>query len=146
MDRSIPHSFKRADLVQETFREQIVARYGIPSVLITDNGGEFTSKNFEAWLASQGIDHRVTSPYNPQCNGKIERFNGTLQKLLMKLTSVSPENGPHAYQMPYMHTESQRVQQISLPMKVSMGNVPGFLGHMKERLREVHLSTELLSF
>ena len=33
-----------------------------------------------------GIQHHKTSPYHPQSNGKVERFNGTIQRLLLKLT------------------------------------------------------------
>ena len=71
--------------------EQIVARYGTPSVLITDNGGEFTSTPFKKWLALSGIEHHLTSPYHPQSNGKCERFNGTLQNLIKRLSGANPE-------------------------------------------------------
>ena len=59
--------------VYRNLREQIVARYGCPEVLITDNGGEFTSSAFRKWLR-YGIDH-LTSPYHSQSNGKCERMN-----------------------------------------------------------------------
>lgn len=55
-------------------------------MLITDNGGEFTEKAFECLMRNNEIDHRLTTPYHPQMNGMTERFNGTLQKLLLKLT------------------------------------------------------------
>ena len=76
--------------VTETFLEQIVARYGTPSVLITDNGGEFTSKAFENWMREMGIEHHLTSPYHPQSNGKCERMNGTLQKVIKRLSQGKP--------------------------------------------------------
>ena len=66
--------------------DNIVERYGIPTVLTSDEGGEFTSRAFENWLQEFGIRHHLTSPYHPQSNGIIERFNGTIQKLLLKLT------------------------------------------------------------
>ena len=57
---------------------------------MTDNWGEFTSTSFESWLQECGISHHRTSPYHAQSNGLCERFNGTIQKLLLKLTGGNP--------------------------------------------------------
>lgn len=88
---AIPISSKKSALVHEVIRTEIVARYGLPKVIITDNGGEFTSKEFEEWLRMQGIEHRKTSPYHAATNGKVERFNGSIQRILLKLTSGDPK-------------------------------------------------------
>ncbi len=40
---AIPIASKKAATVQEAFMENIVARYGIPINLVSDNGGEVTS-------------------------------------------------------------------------------------------------------
>lgn len=47
-------------------------------IVRTDNGKEYTSRNFESYLSDQGIVHETTSPYNPAQNGKAERKNRTL--------------------------------------------------------------------
>jgi hypothetical protein len=44
----------------------------------TDNGGEYTSRDFEDYLNSCGIRHQTTVPYTPQQNGVAERTNRTL--------------------------------------------------------------------
>ena len=49
--------------------------------LRSDNGGEYTSKMFEAYLKSKGIRHERTIPKTPQQNGVAERFNCTLIEL-----------------------------------------------------------------
>jgi len=87
---AIPIASKKAETVQEAFFVNIVARYSIPKILITDNGGEFVNEAFDDWLREFGVSHRLTSPYHPQSNGMVERFNGTLQKLLLKLTGGQP--------------------------------------------------------
>ena len=44
----------------------------------TDNGGEFTSREFEAYLKTEGVRHELTIPKNPEQNGVAERMNRTL--------------------------------------------------------------------
>ena len=43
-----------------------------------DNGGEFTSREFEKYLVSEGVRHELTVPKNPEQNGVAERINRTL--------------------------------------------------------------------
>ena len=37
------------------------------------NGGEYTSKEFEAFCKEAGMKRELTTPYNPQQNGVAER-------------------------------------------------------------------------
>ena len=46
----------------------------------TDNGGEYVSKDFEAYLISKGIKHELTIAYTPEQNGVAERMNRTLME------------------------------------------------------------------
>lgn len=48
--------------------------------LRSDNGGEYTSKKFEAYLKSEGIRHECTIPKTPEQNGVAERLNRTLDE------------------------------------------------------------------
>jgi transposase InsO family protein len=50
-----------------------------PHQLTSDNGGEFTGRDFQAILDAEGIGHWLTAPYTPQHNGKMERFWGTVE-------------------------------------------------------------------
>ena len=47
-------------------------------VLRTDNGGEYTSTKFEAYLKAEGVRHERTVPKTPEQNGVAERLNRTL--------------------------------------------------------------------
>ncbi|WVZ65497.1 hypothetical protein U9M48_014849 [Paspalum notatum var. saurae] len=47
-------------------------------VLRTDRGGEFTSIEFGAYCAEQGVQRQLTAPYMPQQNGVVERRNQTV--------------------------------------------------------------------
>jgi transposase InsO family protein len=44
-------------------------------VLRTDQGGEFTSMEFELYCAEHGVECQLTAPYCPQENGVVERRN-----------------------------------------------------------------------
>ena len=46
--------------------------------LHSDNGGEYTSKEFTSYLAKERIKHELTIPHAPQQNGVAERLNRTL--------------------------------------------------------------------
>ena len=46
--------------------------------LRSDNGGEYTSNEFESYLTKEGIKHELTTPHTPEQNGVAERLNRTL--------------------------------------------------------------------
>ena len=54
----------------------------MPEELITDNGRQFISREFEEFLAQHGIRHRRTAFYHPQANGEVERFNRVVKDCL----------------------------------------------------------------
>lgn len=61
--------------------------------LRTDNGGEYTSSQFENYLKAEGIRHELTVPKTPQQNGVAERLNRTLVEMArsMLLDSKLPK-------------------------------------------------------
>ena len=56
----------------EKLRE-IVAIHGLPTTLVSDNGSNFTSSEFEEFMKMNGIKHIKVAPYNPASNGLAER-------------------------------------------------------------------------
>ena len=62
------------------------ARVGIPEEALMDNGSNFVSKTMREYCTSMGIEQIKTSPYHPQTDGMVERFNARLKRLLCKLT------------------------------------------------------------
>ena len=65
----------------------ILSRHGCPSVVVTDNGTEF-SGDFDRLLQRNSIEHVYTSAYHPQANGLAERMNRTLMASLDSLTDA----------------------------------------------------------
>ena len=44
----------------------------------TDNGNEYTSREFQTYLKAEGVRHELTIPKNPEQNGVAERINRML--------------------------------------------------------------------
>ena len=59
-----------AAVVQEL--KEIFARQGIPEVLVSDNGSQFSSKEFKDFTVKWGITHVTSSPKFPQSIGEAE--------------------------------------------------------------------------
>lgn len=55
--------------------QQIIRHRGKPQMIRTDNGPEFTSKDFELWCTDNEIKLQYIQPGRPMQNGYIERFN-----------------------------------------------------------------------
>ncbi len=51
----------------------IFSTFGIPEVLVSDNGAAFTSADFEDFMTKNGIRHLTTAPYHAASNGLAER-------------------------------------------------------------------------
>jgi putative transposase len=48
--------------------------------VISDNGPQFVARPFKAFIRLRSMTHVRTSPYYPQSNGKIERWQQTLKR------------------------------------------------------------------
>ena len=79
---------KTNEEVWRCIRVDFIPRHGSPRVLISDQGTEFKSRGFDEWLIGNQIDHRRTTPYHPQTNGKVERLNRTFKEMLRKLVNT----------------------------------------------------------
>ena len=71
-----------AGTVAKYFFEQIITRFNIPKVLVTDNGTNFTSKLFSETCKMLGVKKVHISPYHPQANGSLERSHRPLVEYL----------------------------------------------------------------
>ncbi|XP_016844562.1 uncharacterized protein K02A2.6-like [Nasonia vitripennis] len=62
-------------------KEKIFLRHGCPNTLVSDNGRQFVSREFEEFLKENGANHRKTPPYSPQCN-PVERTNRVVKTMI----------------------------------------------------------------
>ena len=61
---------------------EVVARYGCPLTILSDQGGAFESAVFHELCRLLEIKKTRTSPRNPRCNGLAERFNRSLLRMI----------------------------------------------------------------
>ena len=60
----------------------IVCRYGIPRVLVSDNGRQFDNESFKDFCSQLRIKNRYFSPTHPQANKQVEVTNQSLLKII----------------------------------------------------------------
>ena len=64
--------------------KSIFAEHGIPQTLVSDNGPQYSSREFETFCDQWNINHVTTSPLYPKSNGFIERMVQTTKNILKK--------------------------------------------------------------
>ena len=62
--------------------KSVFARHGIPEVLRSDNGPQYTSKEFKTFASSYDFQQITSSPQFPQSNGQAEKSMQTIKNLL----------------------------------------------------------------
>jgi putative transposase len=58
------------------FLEELFRLYGVPRIIITDQGPEFRSLDFQKFIQKHRIRHEFTEKGSPWQNGSLESFNG----------------------------------------------------------------------
>lgn len=67
----------------------IICRFGIPRVIITDNGKQFDNARYREFYAELGIENYFSSPTHPQANGQVEVTDRTLLNIIKKMLERS---------------------------------------------------------
>ncbi|GFR10188.1 transposon Ty3-I Gag-Pol polyprotein [Trichonephila clavata] len=79
---AIPISDISAETVARAFITQWISRFGLPSIITTDQGRQFESNLFSLLTKLLGVQKIKTTPYHPKSNGIVERFHRSLKQSL----------------------------------------------------------------
>ena len=79
-------SNQEAVTVVDCLMERFIPHFGIPEILHTDQGANFTSKLISGLCSRLQIKKTQTAPYTPRCNGQVERSNKVLAECLAATT------------------------------------------------------------
>ena len=83
---------KRIDT--ETVAETLVdiySRLGVPEEILSNQGTQFISDCMKEVCRLLDVTQSTITPYHPMCNGLVEKFNGTLKKMLKRLCNEKPK-------------------------------------------------------
>ena len=82
----------KAHIIARYFVEEIVYRFGAPTYLKSDMGSNMIAKVVNEAALLLGTKRLVTSPYRPQTNSEVERFNYSLIKQLQGYVDASTKD------------------------------------------------------
>ena len=123
---------------------KVFSRVGVPREILTDQGTNFTSRLLIELYRMLHIQPIRTTPYHPQTDGLVERFNQTL-KLMLRKTAVK-EGLDWDKMLPYVLFAYREVPQTSTgfsPFELLYGHeVRGPLDVLKESWQSSEKSEE----
>ena len=74
--------------------EDIIHRFGLPNIIITDLGTMFTGHHFWDFYEDRCISVKYVSVAHPRANGQVERANGMILDALKKRLYQKEEKHP----------------------------------------------------
>ena len=89
---AIPISDINADTIIDQFTHGWISNYGVPEIVTTDRGSQFTSAIFNQLTTNWGIKHVTTTAYHPESNGMVERLHRRLKESLVALGNDERHN------------------------------------------------------
>ena len=87
---AVPLKDMTAKTVATTLDEDWILKFGAPDTLHTDQGTNFNSEVMKDICHVLMIDKTWTSPYHPQGNGQVERFNRGIADTISKYCAEKP--------------------------------------------------------
>ncbi|CAN6697874.1 unnamed protein product [Malus baccata var. baccata] len=71
-------------VVSDFIKTNILSRFGMPRVFISDGGSHFCNRTIEALFKKYNVTHKASTPYHPQTNGQVEVSNREIKQILEK--------------------------------------------------------------
>uniref|UniRef100_A0A2N9HPQ8 Uncharacterized protein n=1 Tax=Fagus sylvatica TaxID=28930 RepID=A0A2N9HPQ8_FAGSY len=100
-----------------------ISRFGIPRVLVSDNGKQFDNPRFRQFSQELGIHNHYSSPGHPQANGQVEVTNRSLLKLIK--TRLEGAKGLWPEELPsilWAYRTTVRIPTGETPFRMTFGS------------------------
>ena len=103
--------------------KSIVCRFGVPRVLVSDNGRQFDNTPFRDFCEQLGINNHYSSPSHPQANGQAKVANRSLLKIIK--TRLEGAKGVWPNKLPgvlWAYRTTVRIPTRETPFKLAYGS------------------------
>jgi hypothetical protein len=89
---AFPIEKQDANTIAKVFVENVILKFGIPQVVLTDQGSNFLSELFKEVCQLLRIKKIQTTAFRPQSNGSLERTHKTLTEYLRHFIAEDQSN------------------------------------------------------
>lgn len=89
-----------ARTVADKIVREVITRFGVPTMIHSDQGKQFEGHLFTEMCKMLNVKKTRTTPYHPQSDGMVERFNKTLVRMLK--TYVNDHQSDWDEYLPYV--------------------------------------------
>ena len=128
---AFPIPDQRAETVAKCLVDEVISRFGVPSYIHSDQGKQFESELYQEVCFLLDIKKTRTTPYHPQSDGMVERFNETLEALLRAF--VNEEHSDWDERLPY----------VLMAYRSSVNETTGYTPNMMMLGREVTVPLDI---
>lgn len=120
-----------AETVAKVVAHEIICHFGTPRPLHSDQGRTFQGRVLKELARTLGMDKTQTTPYHPQTDGQVERFNRTLAAILTAV--VAPDQSDWDEHLPFL-TAAYRATP-----RPATGHSPNFMMFGQEAILPVDI-------
>ncbi|CAF0845531.1 unnamed protein product [Adineta steineri] len=106
-------------------KEDVISKFGTPRCILTDNGTHFTSALTNELIKQIGATHLYSTPYHPETNGQVERYNSTMDAKIAALSNIRKTNWDD--QLPFVtfnYNTSIHSSNKQVPFEMMYGRKP----------------------
>ncbi len=80
-----------AEQTANLYIKSVFSNHGLPDVMISDRGRQFTSHVFQGITKALKIKHKMSTTFHPQMDGQTEQYNAELEAYLQIFCTYEPD-------------------------------------------------------
>ncbi|KAL7295334.1 hypothetical protein TKK_0011363 [Trichogramma kaykai] len=113
-----------AETVANAFLKHFICTFGVPSIVLSDQGTCFLSRVFTHMSKAFKINNICTSAYRPQTNGSLERSHHSLAEYLKVIIDKNNEWDQYIEMVMFSYNTSVHEAHEFQPFQLMFGKLP----------------------